>query len=99
MSNSIDETVRFVSALLQDGRRLTVTNLQTKMAKQLSHNASRGTIHTALTQYLQMTKVCARWVPRELSENDRKLRMGWALEFLAQYHEQGKERVVTGDES
>lgn len=101
-SDGIEETVRCVRALLQEDRRLTITDLQQQMAAQYSHTASHGTIHTALKQHLEMTKVCARWVPRQLSDEHRKRRMGWALEFLTAYHNQGNDliaRIVTGDES
>ncbi len=49
-----------------------------------------------------MRKVAARWVPCLLSDEDKKRRVGAALEFLLEYNEVGNEilgRIVTGDES
>jgi len=90
-SDSIDGTVRCVRVLLDDDRRLTVTD-------EFLHEASRGSISTALTEH--------RWnnprVPRQLPEQDHNLRMAWALELLTQYQEYGNElieRIVTENES
>ncbi len=101
-SDAIDKTIRCVRALLSEDRQLTITNLQVQMATQFSHEAGRGTIYTALTEHLALSKVCADWVPRQLTEDSRTLRMGWALEFLTQYHMKGNElieRIVTVHES
>ncbi len=89
-------------ALLNEDRQLTITDLQVRMATQSSHAVRRGTIYTALTEHLTMSKVCACWVLRQLTEDNQTLRMGWALEFLTQFHMKGNElieRIVTGDES
>ncbi len=75
-SDVLDETIRCVRAPLNEVRRLTITDLQVQMATQFSHKASRGTTYMALTEHLAMSKVCARWVPRHLTENNQTLRMG-----------------------
>ncbi len=49
-----------------------------------------------------MRKVAARWVLRLLSDEDKKKRMGAALEFLLEYNELGDEildRIAKGDVS
>jgi len=49
-----------------------------------------------------MQKVCARWVPHDLSAENKKKRMGAALEFWSRYQEEGDEclnHIVTGDET
>jgi len=44
------------------------------MAEKFLYKASRGTIYTALTEHLEKSQVCARWVPRQLTEHNRNLR-------------------------
>ena len=101
LSDMIDEMVRCVRALLEEDRRYTITDLRVQMAARYSE-ASFSTVHTALTQYLEMRKVCARWVPQQLSDDDQARCLGWALEFLTQFHALGNnflECIITGDES
>ncbi len=53
-------------------------------------------------EVLDMRKVAARWAPCLLSDEDKKRRMGAALEFLLEYNEVGDEildRIWMGDES
>ena len=98
-----EEAINIVRYLLQDDRRLTITDLHRQMATEYSYaSISRGSIHTILTRELGMRKVSARWVPRLLTEEHRQARMGAALELLGRYHEEGDDflsRIVTGDES
>ncbi|XP_049528818.1 uncharacterized protein LOC125947660 [Dermacentor silvarum] len=46
-------------------------------------------------------RVCAQWVPKQLTDQHKELRMGLALRHLFRYHEDPAflERIVTGDES
>ncbi|KAH7937966.1 hypothetical protein HPB49_018348 [Dermacentor silvarum] len=50
---------------------------------------------------LRYGKVCAQWVPKQLTDQHKELRMGLALRHLFRYHEDPAflERIVTGDES
>ncbi len=101
-SDTIEETVRCVRALLEEDRRHTITDLHHEIETHFLHETSRTTIHRALVEHIGMRKVCARWVPRELTEQHRKNRMGAALELLSSYHELGDDylqRIVTGDET
>lgn len=102
-SDSLNEdTIACVRTLLDEDRRYTVSDIQSQMAERFLNVTSRTTIHRALTEVLEMSKVSARWVPRELSDEHRKNRMGAALELLTRYNEQGDDflnRIVTGDES
>ncbi len=98
----MEETVQCVRALLNKDHRYTVTDLQREMLLCFSHEASRGTIYTVLTEQLEMSKVCACWVPRQLTDEHRKNQLASTLQFLTQYNEQGNdliERIVTGDET
>ncbi len=53
-SDSMEETVWCVRALLNEDRRYTVTDLQREMSLRFSHEASHGTIHTALIEQIEM---------------------------------------------
>ena len=62
---------------------------------------SRGTIEAIIHEHLKMKKLVSRWVPHELTEQNRKDRVRMCLENLAKF-EDGTWRlcdVVTGDES
>ncbi|KAJ4435619.1 hypothetical protein ANN_18235 [Periplaneta americana] len=53
-------------------------------------------------QHLGYHKICARWVPRQLSDQHKTQRMASALTFLMRYHTDGDaflDQIVTGDET
>jgi hypothetical protein len=52
---------------------------------------SRTTIHEAMTEELGYRKLCARWVPKMLSDNHKTKRMGSTLKFLTHYAQEGDE--------
>jgi hypothetical protein len=86
--------VRIEAAILGN-RRVAVSEVEHDSS--LSH----GPI-VRIIQELGFHKVCARWVPRALSEDHKAQRMACVLSFLQQYailsHE-FLERIVTGDET
>jgi len=98
-----EETIGLVRHLLATDRRLTLTDLHHQMAKHYSYlPCSRTSIFRILRGELEMTKVSARWVPRDLTDDHRQNRMGAALEILGRYAEKGDkflQQIVTGDES
>jgi hypothetical protein len=52
--------------------------------------------------HLKFQKVCTRWVPRELKDQEKANRMDLSLRHLSQYVDEGEDmlnRIVTGDES
>ncbi|UYV79440.1 hypothetical protein LAZ67_17002625, partial [Cordylochernes scorpioides] len=62
----------------------------------------RFSIGTIMSDVLNFRKVCARWVPRLLSENHKQQRMEAARAFLEMHRRDGDQlfsRIVTGDES
>ncbi len=98
-----EETVNIIRTLLEENRRYTVSDLHQKMATQYAYvDCSRTSIYRILSEELEMTKVCARWVPRALTEAHRTQRMGAALDFLTRYQARGDkflDQLVTGDET
>jgi transposase len=62
---------------------------------------SKSLVHEIVKEKLDYHKLCARWVPKMLTEKHKKNRMGAALTFLTRYSEKGDEfldSVVTRDE-
>ena len=62
---------------------------------------SHGTINRIINDHLRLKKVTSRWVPHNLTEENRKERVRICKENLAKFNE-GKWRwcdVITGDES
>lgn len=65
-------------------------------------NASRGSVCTILHARLNLSKVCARWVPKDLTEEHKLQRIEAAFNLRELYEKEGDslwERIVTGDES
>jgi len=63
---------------------------------------SKTTIHEAVTEKLGYRKLCARWLPKLLTDDHKTKRMGSALKFLTRYVQEGDEfldSIVTGDET
>ncbi|KRT85457.1 hypothetical protein AMK59_283, partial [Oryctes borbonicus] len=53
-------------------------------------------------KHLRYSKVCAQWVPKMLSDDQKAHRMGSALTFLAHSNADGEgflKLIVTGDET
>ncbi|KAJ4433766.1 hypothetical protein ANN_16078 [Periplaneta americana] len=63
---------------------------------------SRSLLGEIVSQHLGYHKICARWVPRQLSDQQKTQRMASALTFLKRYHTDGDaflDQIVTGDET
>ena len=52
---------------------------------------SKTTIRKVVTEKLGYIKVCARWVPKILTDEHKTKRMGSALKFLPRYAQEGDE--------
>jgi len=67
-----------------------------------SLNISHGSAFTIMHDKLGFRKVCARWVPRELTEEHKRNRVEICQSLLTRYRDEGDtflERIVTGDET
>ncbi|XP_064479391.1 histone-lysine N-methyltransferase SETMAR-like [Ornithodoros turicata] len=92
-----DETVTKVEQAMREDRRVTLDDLNI-----LVPEVSRSTIHRVLTKKLQYRKVCARWVPRMLTEDHKRQRVDSSREFLRTFAEEKDnllDSIVTGDET
>ena len=62
---------------------------------------SKTTMREAVPEKVGYRKLCARWVPKMLTDDHKTIRMGSALKFLTRYAQEGDEfldSIVTGDE-
>ena len=63
---------------------------------------SEGSVQTILKKHLDLRKVCARWVPHFLTEEQRTQRLKCARELLKTYkgcNSRGFSNLLTGDET
>ncbi len=101
-SDAVNEnSITAVRSLLDTDRRLTIHVMQRELAEQHFMEISLGSLHSILHNELNLSKLSARWVPKNLTDDHRKARMAAALEFFTLYQEEGEalfDRIVTGDE-
>jgi len=65
-------------------------------------NLSHDTIWDIVHERSGYRKVCSRWVPRQLTEDHKKNRMGASLTHLLHFNDHGEdflEQIITGDET
>ncbi|XKL61109.1 hypothetical protein PGB90_008166 [Kerria lacca] len=102
-SDTINEdSISAVRAIIENDARISINVIVRVLREEHGIEIARGTVHSILHDELLVSKRCARWVLKQLTEQHRTNRMGASLAFLTQYHERGEEylsRIVTGDES
>ena len=83
--------------------RLVLNNRRIKVAELASEcGISIGSVYTIIHEHLGMSKVSARWVPKNLNMQDRQQRVGSSQELLEVYNANPEDfhtRLVTGDEN
>lgn len=92
-----DDIVDQVNQKLRCDRRLTISAL----ANELPHVA-RTSIYRIVTEQLGYHKLCARWVPKMLTDQHKEQRMCSGRKFLDRYRQDGDDlfsHIVTGDET
>ncbi|UYV74964.1 hypothetical protein LAZ67_12001915 [Cordylochernes scorpioides] len=92
-----DETIAKVEAAMLEYRRVTGRKLC-----DLVPDVSKATIDKILHENLGYSKVCARWVPKMLTEDHKWQRVEAAQKFLDCHETDGEEfldSIVTGDET
>ena len=81
----------------------TLNNRQIKVAELASEcGISNGSVYTIIHEHLGMSKVSARWVPRNLNMQGRQQRVESSQELLEMYNANPEDfhtRLVTGDET
>ncbi|GFX12532.1 uncharacterized protein TNCV_3156531 [Trichonephila clavipes] len=71
-----DDLVNAVDEKIREDRRLTISTLALGFP-----NVDRTTLHKVVSEKLKFCKLCARWVPRLLTEEHKLKRMACALIF------------------
>ncbi|GBN98730.1 hypothetical protein AVEN_268013-1 [Araneus ventricosus] len=66
-------TISAVDELIRQNRRITTREIAVELS------ISKGTVHHIIHKTLVYGKVCAEWVPKHLSENQKTARMGVCL--------------------
>jgi hypothetical protein len=65
-------------------------------------NLSLGTVWDIVHERFGHRKVCNRWVPRQLTEDNKKTRMGVSLTHLLRFNDHGEDflkQIITGSET
>jgi len=86
-----EENIAKIRQIVRENRRLTVRSI----AEQV--NIDRETVRKILTEDLDMRKVCAKMVPKELSEEQKQRRITICQDLLER-QDDILGRVITGDE-
>lgn len=89
------DNVERVRVAIEQDRRLTVRELEDDLG------IPKSTIWRILTEHLAMTRVCAKFIPKLLSEQQKNLRLEIAQDNLESINsdENLLKKVITGDES
>jgi histone-lysine N-methyltransferase SETMAR len=88
--------IEAVEAALQEDRRSSISYLSARLG------ISYGSVQHILTVELQMSRVCARWVPRLLTQEQRDHRVDVCHKWKNRFQREGWQflkRVITCDET
>lgn len=91
-----EKSLTLVKNVIDNDRRLTVRDISEQC------DISKTTVHKILTENFGMERVCARWVPRLLSSDNKEARVRAAKSFLRKWKRGGDaflDRIITTDES
>jgi len=95
-TSKTDENVQHIDDLIRQDRRVKITFIADTVG------LSVGEVHNIVHEVLGYSKVCARWVPKQLTDTHKETRMGSSLTHLQRYNMEGENflyRIVTGDET
>lgn len=95
LTSRTDDNVLKIKQLLNSDRRLGIKLISDEM------NLSYGTVQRIITEDLSMRKVCAKMVPKVLSDEQKELRVEISQEILdcLEEDEHFLDNVITGDET
>ncbi|GBM07295.1 hypothetical protein AVEN_16274-1 [Araneus ventricosus] len=90
-----EELVRCIDEKVRSNRRFTISDLSMNF-----QNILLSLLHEIVTEPLHYKKLCSRWVPKTLTDDQKRKLM--VLEFLQRYATEGNDflkRIGTGDET
>lgn len=97
-----EDAVNAVQIVVNNDRRVNVRDIRRALMEDYSIEISVGSISTIIHENLAMRKVCARWVPRELTDGHKAKRVEAGNQLFLLLKTIGPEVyqwIVTGDES
>jgi len=92
-----DDLVHKANKRVRDDRHFTISDL----SLQFPH-IPRTLLYDIASSHLGYRKVCARWVPKMLTEEHKKQHVACALTFVMRFHKEGDgmlSHIVTEDET
>ncbi|XP_052681413.1 protein GVQW3-like [Crassostrea angulata] len=90
-----DNVLEIINDTIRDDRRRTVREMEEMFG------TGKSSIHRILSENLRMQRVCARWVPRRLKEEEKQRRVLCSREFLRRVRsgrENFLDRIITTDD-
>ena len=90
------QKVQEIKELMDKDRRITVREVSQRV------DCSVGTVHTIIHENLNMRRLCARWIPKMLSECQKTQRVESCRRFVQRFEREGEDflsRIVTADET
>lgn len=90
------ENIDAVRELIMQDRHVTYLEIEATLG------ISATSIHKILHEHLGVRKLCARWIPHLLTDDQKKARVDWCREMIKKYNDGASKSVyyiVTGDES
>ena len=95
-TSTTDEKIQQARHMVMANRRVTIDDVGCSL--QISHGSAFQIVHNELGFH----KVCARWVPRELTAEHKRKRLEVCQHLLDRYNNKGERflsRIITGDET
>jgi [histone H3]-lysine36 N-dimethyltransferase SETMAR len=96
ITQSTSENINAIKDVIKNNRRITVKKIEQEL------EIPTTTVHTILHSSLQLKKVCSRWIPHELTLEQKLQRIEFCQQFLEKFkNPQSKSlyNIVTGDET
>ena len=90
------ENIQTVNDLLNQDRRMIITHITD------TTGITSSTVHRIISDDLQLNKVSARWVPRKLTEEQKKFHVDICTDLLSRLQVELQtflDRIVTKDET
>jgi len=94
--STTDENIVKVDGMIQQDRRVRIRTIAAVL------DISKSRVYDIVHDKLGYHKICARWVPKQLTDAHKASRMTLSLDHLSRYHVEGNQfldRIVTGDET
>lgn len=92
----VPENIDAVRDLILEDRHVTYREIAACLG------ISSTSIHSILHEHLVVSKMCSRWIPHNLTSDQKKARVDWSRKMLRKFNKGASKdvyKIVTGDES